>query len=190
MQHSSFSEAIRFSASQEITLILWNPKVHNRIHKRPPFVPILSRLDPVHIPTSHFLKIHLNIILPSTSGSPKWSLSSGLPPKPYTHLSPINATSSAHLILLDFITRTILGEEYKSLSFSLCSFLHSRFTLSFLCPNILNTLIASTVGLCSSTNVSDLVSRPYKIIGKIVVLYILIFKFLDSKLEDINFCTE
>ena len=33
--------------------------------------------------------------------------------------SPICATCPAHLILLDFITRTILGEEYKSFSFSL-----------------------------------------------------------------------
>ena len=34
-------------------------------------------------------------------------------------LSPIRATCSAHLILLYFITRTILGEEYISLSSSL-----------------------------------------------------------------------
>jgi hypothetical protein len=37
-------------------------------------------------------------------------------------LSPIRATFPAHLILLDFITRTILGEEYKSLSSSWCIF--------------------------------------------------------------------
>ena len=39
--------------------------------------------------------------------------------------SPIRATCPAHPVLLDFITRTILGEEYRSLSSSLCSLLHS-----------------------------------------------------------------
>jgi len=62
---SPFSEAKRFSASQEIPHILWNPKVRDSIQKG------LSQLDSVHTPTSLYLKIHLYIILPSASGSYK-----------------------------------------------------------------------------------------------------------------------
>jgi len=74
MEQSHFLETNRFSASQEIPRILWNQEVHYRIHKCPPPAPILSQLDPVHNRISHFLKIHLNIILQSTPGSPKRSL--------------------------------------------------------------------------------------------------------------------
>ena len=53
---------------------LWNPKVHYHTHKRLPPVPVLGQPNPIHIPTSHLLEIHPNIIHPSTSRSPQWSL--------------------------------------------------------------------------------------------------------------------
>ena len=88
-QHSPSSEANQFPVTQEIPRILWNPKVHYRIHKCPSPVPILSQLHPVHTPTSHFLKIHLHIILPSASGSPQWSLSLRFPHQNTVNPSPL-----------------------------------------------------------------------------------------------------
>jgi hypothetical protein len=87
MEQSTSWEANLFSASQEIPLILWNTKVQSRIQKCPPPFPILSQIDIVHTLTSHFLKIHLNIILPSMPRSCKWSLSLRIPQQTlYTHL--------------------------------------------------------------------------------------------------------
>ena len=192
----------------------------------PATCPCPESARPVHTPTFHFQKIHLNIILPSMPGSPKRSLSLR-----FLHQNPIyiplfsliRTTCPAHLILLDFITRTILGEEYISLSnflhslvtpsllgpnilkilldfitrtilgeeyISLSSFLHSLVTPSLLGPNILNTIFSNFLSLRSSLNVGDQVSHPFKITYRIIILYILIFKFLDSKLEGKKFCTE
>jgi hypothetical protein len=91
-------------------------------------------------------------------GSFKWFFPSGFLPKIlYTPLLfLIHATCITHLILLDFITQTILGEEYRSLSFPLFGFLYAPFTLALLGSNILlSTLFSNTCSLCSSRNVND-----------------------------------
>ena len=72
---SRFLKPTFFSSSQEILRILWSPKFHYHIHYCPPLAPILSHIDIVQALTSHFLKIHSNIILPSMPGFSNWSLS-------------------------------------------------------------------------------------------------------------------
>ena len=123
----------------------------------------------------HFLKIHLNIIVPSTLESSNWTLSLRFPHKNLAYVSP--SPYVLHTPPVSFFSvlssETLFGEEYRSLSSSLRSCLHSSVTSSLLCQNILlSTLFSGTLSLHSSLNVSDQVSHPYKTTGKIVVLYI------------------
>ena len=77
-----------------------------------------------------------------------------------------------------------IGWGYRSLSSSLCSFLHSR----HLVP--LRPKYSPQHPILRHPQPMFQVSHPYKTKGKITVMYFLIFKFLDSDLEDKRFCTE
>jgi hypothetical protein len=78
-------EAENCAATQEPPSILWNPKVHYRVHESPTLIHILRQINPGHsIPSS---KIHFNIVHSPTSWSSQWALSFWL-----SHQCPISLT--------------------------------------------------------------------------------------------------
>ena len=159
--------------------------------KFPVHVPILSQINPVHAPI--FLKMHLNIILPSTPGSFKWSLSLR-----FLHQNPAR-TSLPYVLHASSISCSRFGHP-NNICWAIqvikllimYFFFHSPVTSSLVDPNILlNTLFPNTLYL----SVSDQVSPPYKTTGKTIVLYILIFfalwRLTSSQLsqhKNINLC--
>jgi len=87
----------------------------------------------------------------------------------------MHAACFTHLILCDLII-LICGEACTLQSTSFCSLLQPPATSSLLGSSILlSTLFTSTPSLCSSLNMTDPVSQPYKTTFKIMVSYILIF---------------
>lgn len=73
MMHGTSWEADIRTADQEVTHLLWNPKVLYRIYKGIPLFPILSQINLFHVLIPSFFKIHFNIIHLSTHRFPKWS---------------------------------------------------------------------------------------------------------------------
>jgi hypothetical protein len=65
MELSPSREAANCAATQELPSVLWNPKVHYRVHKSPPLVPTLSQIDPMPTIPSYLSKIHFNIVTDS-----------------------------------------------------------------------------------------------------------------------------
>jgi hypothetical protein len=99
------------------------------------------------MPPALFLKIHLDIILPSMPRSSKWTLSLQFPHQNpvYTSPLPLHDTCFTHIIHY-LITQIVLGEQYRSLSYVLCSFVHSPVHSSLLGPNMfISTLFSNSL---------------------------------------------
>jgi hypothetical protein len=93
------NDARSYERKKKLPCILLNPKVHYRIHNRPPLVPMLNRINP----GQHSYPISL-ISIPILSSNLHLDLPRGLFPSrcitKTTNFYPRHATSPAHLILL------------------------------------------------------------------------------------------
>ena len=104
------------SACQEIPCILSNPKIHYRIHKNQPPIPIPSEINPVHAFHPTFLRSVLILSSQIRLGLPSGVFPPRLPNKTLHAplLSLIHATSPALLSFLHLTTRIMFGEYYTA----------------------------------------------------------------------------
>jgi len=137
--------------------------------------PYLEPDQSSHVPIS-LPKFNFNIIFPSTPGYPKWPLSLRFPHQNHICTSPLpHICYVPPYLFLDLIIRIIFAEEYRTLSSSRCSLLHSPITSTLLGPNILLSILFSksnTLSLRFTPSVSDQLSHPYKETGKIIIIVI------------------
>jgi hypothetical protein len=102
------------------------------------------------------------------------------------------ATYPTYLIFFGMVTLIIFGKEYSWRSFSFCSFFQVPVTSYLLGPHtrVLQDPMLKHPYRYSCLNVRYPVSHPYQTIGKIMVLYVLVFIYLYSKRKDKIFLTE
>jgi hypothetical protein len=148
MKETHFREADSRSAGQVIPRLLWNLKVHYRVHKDPPLVPILSNIN-LHPPL--LFKICSNINLPFKPGCSKWSL-----PFKFSGQNCLLIYNLSHAYYMLRPSHTPCFDHHNNSwrrvniwILSLCNFFHPaiRPTFSLLGVNIL----LSTLSLCSQT---------------------------------------
>jgi hypothetical protein len=79
MELSPSSVAANCAATQELPSILWNPKVHHRVNKSLPLLPILSQINSIHTIPSYLSKIILILFTHLRLGLPSGLFPSGFP---------------------------------------------------------------------------------------------------------------
>jgi hypothetical protein len=141
-------------------------------------------MNPVHNYPLHFPNINCNIF-PSTRRSSEWPL-----PFSFSDLSFVYISYRSHTCYMSHPSRPWFDHpnniwwsvQVTKLLIMQSSPASCHFLLG---PNILfSALFQNTLNLCFFLRVRDQVSQRYKITGKVIILYILIFKFLEKRRDD------
>ena len=131
-QRSHPPKATVSSVTHEILIILWNRKIHYRVHKIPTPAHILTSVTLGHALPACFFSTHFNIILPSKSRSSKWFLSLNFGNQNAIYCSLFPRTRTYHVPdQLDLTTRKYFFEGYKSWILTSSNFLWFPLTLVY-----------------------------------------------------------
>jgi hypothetical protein len=170
MELSPSWEAANCAATQELPSILWNQKMHCRVHKSPHWslssAGLSQSVPPRPISRRSILILFTYLCL---------GLPSSLFPSGFTTNILYNAHSChmhypSHPFWFDHSNYTWQRVQFMKLL--IMQFLQPFITSSLFGPNILlNTLFSNTLSLCSSLNVRDQVSQPYRITEQNYVLF-------------------
>ena len=188
MENSTSWKVNSFTGSQKISRIIWNQKILYSFHKCPPRVHILSQINPDCTFLTNVLKVHFNIIFPSTLSSCELSLSCRIYHQSLACIVslPIPAKYPAHLILFDLINEITAIFWAVQITKLLIVHLLPLSCYFLLGPNTLLCILFSgnlSLGPCAFFNARDQVSHPYKTTGRIIVLFTLNLKFLIANAE-------